>query len=67
MPQSHILTSSLLPIGHVRRKDDTPLLSNTQPLEGLVHALDHIAHANVGVVCAVALVAAERGNIVNAN
>lgn len=51
------LTDSRFPVGHVGRDGDPPPLPRAQTLQGLVHPLDHVAQAHVGVVGAVALVA----------
>lgn len=51
------LTNSIFSIRHVRRDDDPSLLSCAQSLQGFIHPLDHVSHPDVGVICAVTLVA----------
>lgn len=53
------LTHSVSPVGQVRRDSHGDLLPGAQAQQGFVHTLDHVAHANVSVVGAVSLVAAE--------
>lgn len=51
------LTNSVFAVRHVGRDSNPPLLSHAQPLQGFVHPLDHISHADVSVIGAVSLVA----------
>lgn len=51
------LTDTVSSICQVRRNSDPPLLSCAQALQGFVHPLDHVSHADVSVVGAVSLVA----------
>lgn len=57
------LTSSLFSISKVWRNDDSPPFPYADSQQGLVHPRDHIAHPNVGVVCAVPLVAVVKRSI----
>jgi len=52
------LTDSLFSVCHVRRHSDPSPLPGAQTLQRFVHPGDHVALADVGVVCAVPLVAA---------
>lgn len=53
------LTDPVFAIRHVRRDGNPPLLTYAQALQGFVHPLDHISHADVRVIGAVSLVADE--------
>ena len=59
------LTGSLFAVGEVWRDDDPPGLAHTHVEEPLVHAGDDVAHADVGVVGGVPLVAAHSLTVIS--
>lgn len=50
------LTDSRFTVRQVRRDGDPPLLPHAQTLQGLIHPLDHVSQADVGVIGAVPLI-----------